>query len=234
MRRIARSTVALAAAGLLLAGCGSSPEPAPAAGTGAPRAAARPSAAPSPSSPPRRSPSPSPTLGQAVRGRAPRHQGDVQLRRAARPWPRRSPRARRPTCSPRPAPRTWTQVVAAGAASAPTTFAKNVDGDRRPAGQPGQRHRAADLASPGVKVALCQPQVPCGADGGDGVRQRRHHRDAGHPGAGRQGGARQGDLGEVDAGVVYVTDVKAAGGKVKGIADPGGRQRLDHLPDRRR
>ena len=35
------------------------------------------------------------------------------------------------------------------------------------------------------------------------------------------------ELGEVDAGVVYVTDVRSAGNKVKGIDDPGGRQRLD-------
>ena len=41
------------------------------------------------------------------------------------------------------------------------------------------------------------------------------------------------ELGEVDAGVVYVTDVRAAGDKVKGIAIPAKRQRVHHLPDRR-
>ncbi len=38
---------------------------------------------------------------------------------------------------------------------------------------------------------------------------------------------------EVDAGVVYVTDVRAAGSKVKGIVIPGRRQRVDRVPDRR-
>ena len=35
-------------------------------------------------------------------------------------------------------------------------------------------------------------------------------------------------LGEVDAGMVYVTDVQAAGDKVKGIVIPADSERLDH------
>ena len=41
------------------------------------------------------------------------------------------------------------------------------------------------------------------------------------------------ESGEVDAGVVYVTDVQAAGSKVTGVAIPSDRQRDDDLPDQR-
>ena len=57
-----------------------------------------------------------------------------------------------------------TQVVDAGeVASDPTTFASNEHGDRGPTREP--RHgssRSSDLANPRLKVAVCQPQVPCG------------------------------------------------------------------------
>ena len=39
--------------------------------------------------------------------------------------------------------------------------------------------------------------------------------------------------GEADAGLVYVTDVKAAGDKVKGITFPESGDGREHLPDRR-
>ncbi|WP_434993993.1 molybdate ABC transporter substrate-binding protein [Arthrobacter sp. Ld5] len=78
----------------------------------------------------------------------------------------------------------------------------------------------ADAARPGVRTVLCAPQVPCGAA------------------AARVGEAAGVDLepvseessvtdvlgkvtsGEADAGLVYVTDVRAAGDAVRGIAVP--------------
>ena len=78
-----------------------------------------------------------------------------------------------------------------------------------PPSNPATSPRVADLAKTGVKVALCQAQVPCGAHRPAGVHQRQGHRQAGHPGGRRQVDAHQGELGEVDAGVVYVTDVRA-------------------------
>ena len=40
------------------------------------------------------------------------------------------------------------------------------------------------------------------------------------------------ELGNVDAGVVYVTDVKAAGPKVKGVTIPASENATTTLPDR--
>ena len=74
---------------------------------------------------------------QAVRGREPRHQGDVQLRRelgAGRP---RSRRAHRPTSSRPRAPKNMQQVVDAGRRRQPHRLRQERDGDRRPADQPG-------------------------------------------------------------------------------------------------
>ena len=40
------------------------------------------------------------------------------------------------------------------------------------------------------------------------------------------------ELGEADAGLVYVTDVVAAGDRVEGIEVPRGRRRDQQVPDR--
>jgi ABC-type molybdate transport system substrate-binding protein len=55
------------------------------------------------------------------------------------------------------------RVVAASAASAPKVFAKNVMEIAVPPSNPGKVAALNSLASPSVKTALCQPQVPCGA-----------------------------------------------------------------------
>ncbi len=56
-----------------------------------------------------------------------------------------------------------TQVISAKAATDSTTFARNVLQIAVPPANPAGVTGLADLARPGVKVALCQPQVPCGA-----------------------------------------------------------------------
>lgn len=74
-----------------------------------------------------------------------------------------------------------------------------------------------DLARPGVKVALCAPQVPCGAAAatalaaaGVTVEPVSLERDV-------KATLTKVRLGEVDAGLVYRTDVTAAAGEVEGI-----------------
>jgi len=54
-------------------------------------------------------------------------------------------------------------VVQAGDAAGPRTFARNAMEIAVPPANPAHVTALADLARPGVKLALCQEQVPCGA-----------------------------------------------------------------------
>ena len=112
------------------------------------------------------------------------------------------------------------KAVAAGTVSRPLLFAKNSMAIAMP---PGNRARVTSLRSlqdSAVKTAACAPAVPCGvattalfALNRVTVRPVTLELDV------------RAVLGkvmadEVDAGIVYVTDVRAAGGKVASIAIP--------------
>lgn len=111
-------------------------------------------------------------------------------------------------------------VVQAGDAKDPKDFATNSMEIAVPADNPATITDLADLAEPGVKVALCQAQVPCGkvavevfGNASLTVKPATEEVDV-------KSVLTKVTLGEVDAGVVYVTDVLAAGDKVKGIEIP--------------
>src|SRR5215471_2503603 len=117
-------------------------------------------------------------------------------------------------------PKTMQQVVSAGDASNPQDFAKNFAEVAVPANNPAHVSSVNDLAKKSVKVALCQPQVPCGAvaaevfkNAGITVKPVTLQPDV-------KSVLTQVELGNVDAGMVYVTDVLAAGSKVKGVTIP--------------
>src|SRR5258705_3428923 len=59
------------------------------------------------------------------------------------------------------APANMQTVVSAGDASNPQNFAKNTMEVATPPNNPGRVSSVTDLAKKSVKVALCQPQVPC-------------------------------------------------------------------------
>jgi len=89
-----------------------------------------------------------------------------------------------------------------------------------PPSNPADVTSVNDLAKSSVKTALCQPQVPCGVvaagvfkNAGITVKPVTLQPDV-------KSVLTQVELGNVDAGVVYVTDVKAAGSKVKGVTIP--------------
>ena len=120
------------------------------------------------------------------------------------------------------APANMATVVKAGDASSPQDFAKNTAEVAVPPNNPASVTSVNDLAKSSVKVALCQPQVPCGVvasevfkNVGITVKPVTLQPDV-------KSTLTQVELGSVDAGVVYVTDVKAAGAKVKGIVVPAG------------
>jgi molybdate transport system substrate-binding protein len=115
------------------------------------------------------------------------------------------------------APANMDTVVSAGDASSPQDFAKNTAEVAVPPSNPAKVTSVSDLAKSSVKVALCQPKVPCGVvaaevfkNAGITVKPVTLQPDV-------KSVLTQVELGNVDAGMVYVTDVKAAGTKVKGV-----------------
>jgi molybdate transport system substrate-binding protein len=118
------------------------------------------------------------------------------------------------------APANMETVVNAGDASNPKDFAKNTSEVAVPLSNPGKVTSVTDLAKSSVKVALCQPKVPCGVvaakvfkNAGITVKPVTLQPDV-------KSVLTQVELGNVDAGMVYVTDVKAAGIKVEGVMIP--------------
>lgn len=118
------------------------------------------------------------------------------------------------------APANMQQVVSAGDSSNPRNFAKNIMEVAVPPANPAHVKSVDNLAKSSVKVALCQPQVPCGIvaaevfkNAGIKVKPVTLQPDV-------KSVLTQVELGEVDAGMVYVTDVQAAGSKVNGVQIP--------------
>ena len=117
-------------------------------------------------------------------------------------------------------PKNMQQVVDGGGASDSKTFADNVMQIAVPPDNPGNVSQLSDLTRSGLKVALCQPQVPCGTVAAQVFRNAKITVKPVTEGADVKAVLTAVQLGEVDAGVVYKTDVQAAGTKVKGIEIP--------------
>lgn len=113
-------------------------------------------------------------------------------------------------------------VVAAKAATDPKTFAENVMQIAVPPGNPGNVTGIDSLASADVKTALCQEQVPCGSTAAKVFTNAKLTVEPVTLEPDVKSVLSKVTLGEVDAGVVYVTDVLAAGDKVRGIEIPAG------------
>jgi molybdate transport system substrate-binding protein len=118
-------------------------------------------------------------------------------------------------------PTTMGDVVKAGdTASKPVLFARNRLEIAVPPNNPGNVKGLDDFARPDLKIAVCAPEVPCGEAAQEAF-------DLGHVQAKPdtleqevKGVVTKVALGEVDAGMVYRTDVRAAGDKVAGINFP--------------
>lgn len=102
----------------------------------------------------------------------------------------------------------------------PVDFASNTLEIAVPPGNPAKVHSLQDLAQPGLNLVVCAPEVPCGA----ASREVAH--DAGlqlEPVSEEQSVTdvlNKVASGEADAGLVYVTDVRAAGDAVEGVEFP--------------
>jgi len=116
--------------------------------------------------------------------------------------------------------KTMDTVTSAGAATGDTEFAVNTMEIATPAMPTVPVTSLADLAKPGVKVVICQKDVPCGAAAQKLFTQNNLTVTPVSQEVDVKAVLSKVVLGEADAGIVYVTDVKAAGAKVAGVVIP--------------
>ncbi|MET8361819.1 molybdate ABC transporter substrate-binding protein [Micromonospora sp. NPDC005171] len=129
------------------------------------------------------------------------------------------------------APANMATVVEAGDADGtPGVFARNQLVIAVPRGNPKAVAGLADLSVPGVKVALCAVQVPCGAAArtaldaaGVALTPVTLERDV-------KGALAKVKLGEVDAALVYRTDTRAASVDVTGVEFPESARAVNDYP----
>ncbi len=128
-------------------------------------------------------------------------------------------------------PATMAQVVEAGDASdEPAVFVRNTLEIAVPAGNPAGVTGLADFARPALTVALCAPEVPCGAASATvfdlaGLTPAPDTLESDVKAA-----LSKVRLGEVDAALVYRTDVLAAGDEVEGIEFPESARAVNDYP----
>jgi molybdate transport system substrate-binding protein len=114
-------------------------------------------------------------------------------------------------------PKNMTQVTDAGDATGPKTLATNVAEIAVAPTSASKVTAIGDLAMPGVTVALCQPQVPCGALAQTVLGKSHVTVKPVTQGLDVKSTLAYVTGGQADAAIVYVTDVQAAGSKVKGV-----------------
>jgi molybdate transport system substrate-binding protein len=123
-----------------------------------------------------------------------------------------------------------TVTKAGDAAGMPAVFARNRLEIAVPPANPGHVRGLADLARPELRIAICAPQVPCGAAAGTtfaaaGVTPRPDtlEQDV-------KATLAKVVSGEVDAALVYRTDVRAAGAAVRGLDLPEAADAVNDYP----
>ncbi|MGH8969938.1 MAG: molybdate ABC transporter substrate-binding protein [Actinomycetes bacterium] len=128
-------------------------------------------------------------------------------------------------------PPTMTQVTEAGAAvGEPSVFVRNRLAIAVPSDNPGDVTGLADLADKDLTVALCAPDVPCGAAAAKAFAAAGVTPAPDTLEQDVKATLAKVELGEVDAALVYRTDVRAAGDKVTGIDFPEAEQAVNDYP----
>ncbi len=115
-------------------------------------------------------------------------------------------------------------------AAAPQRFATNTLQIAVAPNDPKGITSLQDLANPANKVVLCAPQVPCGSAAGKvekaagvDIRPVSEEQDV-------KSVLSKVTSGNADAGLVYVTDVTAAGGLVRGVGFPEASSAVNNYP----
>jgi molybdate transport system substrate-binding protein len=112
----------------------------------------------------------------------------------------------------------------------PTTFVKNQLVIAVPKGNPKGITGLADLTKPGVKLALCAEQVPCGAAAKKALTAAKVKVTPVTLEPDVKGALSKVKLGEVDAALVYRTDAKAAAADVQGVEFPESAGAINEYP----
>jgi len=116
--------------------------------------------------------------------------------------------------------KTMDVVTAAKLADASQVFAVNTMEIATPPQATVAITGLADLAKPNVKVAVCAKEVPCGVAATKLFDANKLMVTPATQEVDVKAVLSKVELGEVDAGIVYVTDVNAAGAKVVGVKIP--------------
>jgi molybdate transport system substrate-binding protein len=111
-------------------------------------------------------------------------------------------------------------IEAGGVVGVPTIFVHNLLQVAVPAGNPAGITGLADFANPDLLIGLCAEEVPCGSFGRQALANAAVTAsiDTNEPDV--RALLTKIEAGELDGGIVYVTDVLAAGGGVEGIDIP--------------
>ncbi len=127
-------------------------------------------------------------------------------------------------CSLPPAPSSRLSCFAKGLVDKPVEFATNTLVMIVPASNPAHINSVGDITKPGVKLVICNATVPCGD------YARTAFKNLGITAAAMKNVVSQTTdvtqtvadvaLGQADAGFVYITDAKAAAGKVRVVRLP--------------
>ncbi|WP_438853760.1 molybdate ABC transporter substrate-binding protein [Agromyces sp. M3QZ16-3] len=121
-------------------------------------------------------------------------------------------------------------VVDAGLADAVTVFATNTLELVVPAGNPAGVTGLDDLARPELRIALCDPSVPCGSAAATLLAEEGIDAAPDTLESDVKAVLTKVALDEVDAGLVYRTDVRSAGDAVEGIAVPAAASVVNRYP----
>ncbi len=119
---------------------------------------------------------------------------------------------------------------AGGASGEPKTFVRNTLTIAVPKGNPKHIAALKDLAGPGLKVALCAKEVPCGAAAVDALKAGAVDLTPVTLEQDVKGALTKVELGEVDASLVYRTDVKADAAKIDGVDFPEAEKAVNDYP----
>jgi molybdate transport system substrate-binding protein len=128
------------------------------------------------------------------------------------------------------APPPMRALADAGLAVDPVVFATNTLELAVPAGNPAGITGLGDLANPDLRIALCDPSVPCGAASEELLAQDGVTASPDTLESDVKAVLTKVSLGEVDAALVYRTDVLSAGDEVEGIEVPGAASVVNRYP----